>query len=86
MPQATQIIIPWPVVIVGIILAIALTVLIVVLLVKAFSRRRHEWEETDDGSYHAYEKRKWEPEKTCPRCDLKVKITARYCDDCGKAL
>ena len=85
MPQPMEIFLPWPVVIVGLILALAITVLLIVLLVKAFSKRYHELEEEAQDLNNPYERR-WEPEKFCPRCDAKAKPTARFCDDCGKAL
>ena len=84
MLQPIEVFVPWPVVIMGIVLALALTALILVLLVKAFGKRLRELEE--EAGEPAYRERKKEAEKLCPRCDTSAPLSAKFCPGCGKAI
>ena len=82
MQQPIVFTIPWPLVILGILLAIALTVLIVLFIIRALGKWRHELEE---GSA-SFEENRIEAGKSCPRCDAINAPTARYCQACGQAI
>ena len=85
MQQPTVVVIPWLLVAFGLILAMVLTALTVVFFIQAIRARRRSKEEIAEARAFK-EKKKRAEVKPCPRCGEIVPSTARFCNDCGKAL
>ena len=84
MPQPDTILIPWIAVILGLLLAFALTALILVFIIRALKSWRRNLEESVTSASSSTEKK--EAEKLCPRCDAVAAATARFCPSCGKSI
>ena len=85
MQQPMVYFIPWFLVVIGIVLALALTGLILFLMIRFVGRWRRNLEEEAAGA-PSYIRNKTEPGKSCPRCDAINALTARYCQACGKGI